>query len=302
MHVQADEANVLRVRKPWNVCFLEGGGEGGRSTWLVMETHTVTVEQSGKPSCGLGHPVGFLWRRRGHELRVWVRWVFPVLCLDSWRTAVHILQEDVLRDGLLDAFTHSWEEKRQAGSYFRAGDMLLHGENMLCILAPAKTNTIKTWTCNWLLTKAQVQLCETTCWSFSEIFGTFNEFKKVVSFFCLLKWKKTTGAEDISQRGILQRRHFKDAASSDPAEDCYDIEDPLNSPEDRVLCSEVFWDYIYILHTPGTPAILRAWCISCSPSLERRKIRDSTLSYFTSAVHQNLNTFLRELSFLNLHS
>lgn len=33
--------------------------------------------------------------------------MFPVLGLDSLRTAVHILQKDFLSDGLLDAFTHS---------------------------------------------------------------------------------------------------------------------------------------------------------------------------------------------------
>lgn len=92
--------------------------------WLVIWVYTVTLEQSRTPSCGLrDSPVGSLWRRRGHELRVWVWWVFPVLGLDSLNRAVQILQKDFLSDGLLNAFTHSWGEKnkhtQEEGSYYR---------------------------------------------------------------------------------------------------------------------------------------------------------------------------------------
>lgn len=50
------------------------------------------------------------FRRGGrHQLRIWIRWVFPVLGLNA---AIHILQEEFLCDGLLDAFTHSWREQQ----------------------------------------------------------------------------------------------------------------------------------------------------------------------------------------------
>lgn len=64
-------------------------------------------------SCGLwGFTVGSFGRGRRHQLSVWVRWAFPVLCVDSLSRAVQKLQEDFLSDGFLDAFTHSWREKQ----------------------------------------------------------------------------------------------------------------------------------------------------------------------------------------------
>ena len=72
---------------------------------------TLAGEQSREPGCRLRDgPVGSLRRGRGHELRVRVCRALPVLGLDRLGTAVYVLQEDFLSDGLLDAFTHSCGE------------------------------------------------------------------------------------------------------------------------------------------------------------------------------------------------
>lgn len=54
-------------------------------------------------------PRGSFRRGGRHQLRVWIRWVFPVLPLNA---VIHELQEEFLCDGLLDASTHSWREQQ----------------------------------------------------------------------------------------------------------------------------------------------------------------------------------------------
>lgn len=68
------------------------------------------------PAAGLRDgPVGSLGRRRGHQLRVRVCRAFLVRGWDCRGDTVNVLQEDGLRDWLLDAFPHSWAGQKHTG-------------------------------------------------------------------------------------------------------------------------------------------------------------------------------------------
>lgn len=107
----------------WTGCWVDmdaskydfpSGGHGWCYEW------TAAVEKSGvAQGCLtlslLDGSVRSLRRGRGHQLRVRVCLVFAGVGLDCLRTTVHILQQDFLGDGFLDAFTYRWEETRGMG-------------------------------------------------------------------------------------------------------------------------------------------------------------------------------------------